>query len=271
MRRPSLKPRWSAVLLGLTLLCVALPATNAVATQPRITVAQSVPIPAHDTIVHKVITTSFDVTLAPRDASSLTSFIASLSNTASANFHRFLTPHQFAERYGATASSVNAVRSYLSGYGLHVGALSKGRLVLRVTGTTTNIAHAFAARVETVRRANGVLAAQFATTGTLPGPLAHVIAGIAGLSSVVQPSTNIVHSHVSSHATVLTTCADDGGETSTTPNSLGGYTAVQEAQLYGVNAEWAKGDVGTGQTIALYELSAYDPSDLATYPAAVTA
>ncbi len=81
---------------------------------------------------------------------------------------------------------------------------------------------------------------QLATTGTLPGTLAHDIAGVAGLSSVVQPSTNIVRSHVTSHATTPTTCADDGGETSTTPNSLGGYTALQEAQLYGVTPEWAQ-------------------------------
>jgi subtilase family serine protease len=257
--------RWPALVVGLSLLAGALPATSALAIQPRITVARAVAVPAQDTIVHKTITTSFDVTLAPRDASGLSSFIASLSNTASLNFHHYLTPSTFAQRYGATASSVDALRTYLRGYGLHVGSLSTGGLVLHVTGTTTDIAHAFSARVETVRRADGVLAAQLATKGTLPSALALNIAGVAGLSSVVQPSTNIVHSHVSSHATTPTACADDGGETSTTPNSLGGYTAPQEAQLYGLTAEWAAGNVGTGQTIALYELSAYDPSDLATY------
>ena len=53
---------------------------------------------------------------------------------------------------------------------------------------------------------------------------------------------------------------NDGGETSTTPNSLGGYTPLQEAQLYGLSSEWAQGNVGAGQTIALYELSNYDAS-----------
>jgi subtilase family serine protease len=265
MRRQPQQLRWPALVLGVTLLSVALPATSAVATQPRITVAGVAPVPAQDTIVNRPITTSFDVTLAPRNASGLSSFIASLSDTASANFHRFLTPQVFAQRYGATQSSVDAVRSYLSGYGLRVGSLSTGRLVLHVAGTTTNIAHAFSARVETVRRADGALAAQLATNATLPAPLAHDIAGVAGLSSVVQPSSNLVRSRVSAHVTVPKACADDGGETTTTPNALGGYTAIQEAQLYGVNAEWANGDVGTGQTIALYELSAYDPSDLATF------
>ncbi len=257
--------RWPVVLLGLTLLGTALPAASALATQPRVTVAGSAPIPAQDTIVAKTITTSFDVTFAPRDASGLASFIESLSNTASPNYHHYLTPLEFAQRFGATSASVDAVRSYLRGYGLHVGSVSTGGLVVRVTGTTTDIAHAFSARVETVRRVDGVLAAQLASAGTLPSALAHDIAGVAGLSSVVQPSTNLVHSRVASHATVPQACAEDGGETSTTPNSLGGYTALQEAQLYGLTPQWAAGNVGTGQTIALYELSAYDPSDLATF------
>ncbi len=265
MRRDSPRLRWPAALVGLTLLGTALPAVSALATQPRVIVAGSAPLPAQDTIVHQVITTSFDVTLAPRDQSGLTSFIASLSNTASPNYHRFLTPREFAHRFGASSSSVAAVRSYLLGYGLHVGSLSTGRLVLHVTGTTTQIAHAFSARVETVRGTDGVIAAQLATNGTFPSALAHDVAGVAGLTSVVRPSTNLVHPHSRSHAVVPQACPNDGGELSTTPNSLGGYTALQEAQLYGVTPQWAAGNVGTGQTIALYELSAYDPSDLATF------
>src|SRR5271170_7646894 len=120
MRRQPPTFRWPVLMVGLTLLCVALPATSAVATQPRITVAGSAPVPAQDSIVNKTITTSFDVTLAPRDARGLSSFIASLSDTASPNFHRVLTPRAFAQRFGATASSVNAVRSYLLGYVLRV-------------------------------------------------------------------------------------------------------------------------------------------------------
>jgi hypothetical protein len=71
MLRAITKMRWPALVVGLSLLAGALPATSALATQPRITVARAVAVPAQDTIVHKTITTSFDVTLAPRDASGL--------------------------------------------------------------------------------------------------------------------------------------------------------------------------------------------------------
>jgi subtilase family serine protease len=265
MSRHAPRFRWPALLLSVALLGVALPATAALAEQPRVDVAGTSPIPAQDTIVSTPITTSFDITLAPNHASGLTAFIASLSNTASANYHRYLTPSTFARRFGARASSINAVTSYMRGYGLRVGAVSASHLLLHVTGTTNDIANAFAARVETVHRADGVLVAQLATKGSLPEALAHDVAGVAGLSSVVQPTTNIVRSHVSSHVATPSACVSDGGETSNGPNTLGGYTAVQEAELYGLTAAWANGDVGTGQTIALYELSAYDPGDLATF------
>jgi len=102
-----------------------------------------------------------------------------------------------------------------------------------VKGTTSEIAKAFAAGVETVRRSNGVLAAQLDSNGTVPSAIAQHIAGIAGLSSVVQPSPNTVASHVSSRTAIATTCPNDGGETTTTPNANGGYTPFQFAQLYG--------------------------------------
>jgi subtilase family serine protease len=265
MRRAPLPVRWPLLAVSVALVALALPATSALAAQPRVVVAGVAPVPSSDSIVHTPITTTFDVTLSPRNERGLTSYIADLSNTASSDFHHYLTPAQFASTYGASVSSVDAVRDYFAGFGLHVGALSKGRLVLHLRGTTTQIARAFSASVETVRRVDGVLAAQLATTGTVPAPVAHHIAGVAGLSTVVQPSTNLVTSHESTRIALPSACPDDGGETGTTPNSNGGYTPFQFAQLYGFAAEWAANNNGAGQTIAVYELSAYDPGDLATF------
>jgi len=265
MRRDSLRLRWPVLAIAVALVGLALPTMNAAATESRVVVAGAAPVPTNVTVVHRAITTNFDVTLTPRSSSGLAKYISSLSDTASANYRHYLTTQQFAKRFGASASSVTAVRDYFEGFGLHVGGLSRGRLVLHVKGTTTEIAKAFAAGVETVRRSNGVLTAQLDSKGTVPAPIAHHIAGVAGLSSVVQPSPNTVLSHASARIAVATTCPNDGGETTTTPNLNGGYTPFQFGQLYGLTSEWANNVTGTGQTIAIYELSTYDPGDLATY------
>jgi kumamolisin len=150
------------------------------------------PVPANVTVVHQAITTSFDVTLAPRGRAALADYIASLSDTASANYRHFLTTEAVRAALRRVRVIGDAVRDYFEGFGLHVGSLSRGRLVLHVKGTTTEIAHAFAARVDTLRRSNGDLVAQLATKGTVPVVGRAHIAGVAGLSSVVQPSTNLV-------------------------------------------------------------------------------
>jgi len=61
------------------------------------------------------------------------------------------------------------------------------------------------------------------------------------------------------------TCPSAGSSLGATPNELGGYTAQQQALLYGFGNAWSKGDTGVGQTIATYELAGYDPADLAIF------
>jgi len=263
MARPP-RSLWPVLALSVALVGVGLPST-AIAVEARLSVAGSSPIPAADTVVHRSISTTFDVTLRASSDSALTTFLAGLSNPASANYHRYLTTTQFARRFGASRATVAAVRSYFVGFGLRGGRLSKGRIVLHLSGSTTDIARAFATPLATVRRADGVLAAQFTAPATLPASIARDVAGVAGLSTVTPPTANLVRPHASPAVTTPTTCPSAGSQSGTTPNSLGGYTAIQQAQAYGLSTAWAAGHTGVGQTIAAYELSAYDPADLAVY------
>ncbi len=255
---------WSALALSVALVGLALP-SSAVAIGSRVTVAGSSPIPVTDTVVHRSITTTFDVTLRGARGPSLTAYIASLSDPASPNYRRFLTTSQFATRFGASRGSVAAVRTYFTSFHLHVGALSEGRIVLHLSGSTNDIAHAFATPVATFRRADRLLVAQFTSPATLPVAIAHDVAGVAGLSSVIAPTPNLVEPRATSSTTTPTSCLSAGSQGGTTPNSLGGYTALQQAQLYGLSAAWAAGNTGVGQTIAAYELGSYDPADVAVY------
>jgi subtilase family serine protease len=268
MQIPAHRPRWivlalSATLVGLALPAAALPAN---ASEPRVLVAGLAPTPTRDVVVNKAITTSFDLALTQTHRSALTSFIASLSNTASSNYHRFLTPAQYATRFGATSATVRAVEHYFSTYGFRIGALSKGRDILHVTGTTSEIARAFDAPVETVRLSTGALDAHFTSNATLPSSLAHDVTAVAGLDSVVPESTNLDTTHASAHAaTAPTACSAAGSSTGTTPNSVGGYTVQQQAALYGFSGAWSAGDTGVGQTIGVYELATFDSSDVQTF------
>lgn len=250
--------------LSIALAGLSVTVTGATASEPRVVVANVRSVPGTDAIVTTPISTSFDVVLRQPDQAALAAYIASLSDTASPNYHHYLTPSQFAQRFGATSATISAVRHYLEGYGLRVDALSKGHITMHVTGSTPDIARAFATPVETVRTGGGVLRAQFASAATLPAPIARDVTAVAGLSTVVAPSTPSLAVRTSKVSTP-TTCPSAGSGTGTTPNSLGGYTAQQQAQLYGLASAYTAGDTGAGQTIAVYELGGFNQGSVATY------
>ena len=255
-----------AVTAAVTALALGLvPLASADGAQPRVVVAHPAPLPGHTSVVDAPITTSFDLALAQPRQGALRTYLAELTDPASANYRHFLTTAQFARRFGASSDAVAAVRHYFESFGLRVGALSRGHIILPVSGSTTNIARAFAAPLITVR-VRGHLAAQFSRAATLPEPIARDVAAVAGLSTVVTPHALALRAHATSATVASCAAATDGAPASaTTPNALGGYTIQQQAQLYGLSTAWANGFTGTGQTIAVYELGPYSPTDLATY------
>lgn len=264
MRSSIVRSRWAVLCLSVTLVAVTLPMTSAVAVAARVKVAGSSPIPNSDAVINKQISATFDVALRGTNSASLTTFIANLSNPASPQYRRYLTTAQFAQQFGATSSTVAAVTNYFNNYGVSVGTLSKGRIILHLSGSTTAIASAFATPVATVRRSDGVLAAQFAAPATLPRAIANDVVGVAGLSTVVPPSSNLTTTHATPRVVTPGTCPSAGSQ-STTPNALGGYPVQQQAQLYGLSSAWAAGFNGAGQTIAAYELGPYSAADLSVY------
>ena len=279
MHRLSRLSQLGVVTLSVSLGALTLVAAPSIASEPRVVVASAAPLPASDSIVKHTISTSFDLQLTQQHASSLPSFIASLYDTASPHYHHFLTPSSYARSFGASAATIAAVRDYLASFDLTNDTLSASHVVLHVTGTTAAIARAFDTPLVTVRTADGLLAAQFAQVATLPLSIAHDVKSVSGLSSVTSPSPALANSpvahasaygsahgsaHDAAHVAIATSCAA-AGSTGTTPNSLGGYPATVQAQLYGLTGEYANGDTGVGQTIAAYELGLYDQADVATY------
>jgi subtilase family serine protease len=254
-----------AVAASLVALALPLTSTTANASDARIVVAGLTPVPTTDTVVHRAITTSFDLALTERHEAALGAYITSLSNTGSPNYHHYLTPAQYAARYGASASSVAALRDYFKGYGLSVASLSAGHDILRITGTTTDIARAFDAPLETVRTSDGALDAHFTSSASLPHALASDVSAVAGLDTVTPLSTNLELSRDVPSVATAGACPAAGSSTGTTPNSVGGYTVQQQAALYGLSAAWSAGNTGVGQTIGVYELATYDTSDAQTY------
>src|SRR5262249_13539219 len=79
------------------------------------------------------------VTIAHSHASAESTYLKQLYNSSSANYHRFLTPQQYAKAYGVSQSNADGVRSWLTSNGLSVDYVSRARDYFLATGTVSEV------------------------------------------------------------------------------------------------------------------------------------
>jgi hypothetical protein len=222
--------------------------------------------------------------LASRDPLGLKAFSQAVTTPGSAEYGRFLTVGQFARRYGARSAAMARVRRALRADGLSVVKTYANGLSIIVAGNAATLEHAFATRLAQVRTADGRRTVVNTTTPTLPASFGHDVQAVLGLNGLADPSPVGLAGHralrgahrasTDARAHVATggpqPCAAATAAAAPLPSGQSavpyfGYTADMMAAAYGVQALYAEGDFGQGQTVAVYEQESLNPADIATY------
>lgn len=86
-----------------------------------------------------------------RNYPALTNLLDQVYSRTSTNFHRFLTPEQFAERFGPSQSEYDSVMQFATTNGLRVGRTFGNRAHLEVSGTVADLERAFHVTLGTYR------------------------------------------------------------------------------------------------------------------------
>src|SRR5262249_32905633 len=73
----------------------------------------------------------------------LESLLAEQQNPDSPNYHRWITPQEYADRFGMTVDDINKVTSWLKSQGLTIDRVSPARNRVSFTGTVAQIEAAF--------------------------------------------------------------------------------------------------------------------------------
>ena len=131
-----------------------------------------------DTLIDGV---SLRFSLAPAQQDELTQLLADQQNPASPRYHQWLTPEQYAARFGLAESDLARVSAYLSAQGLTVDATSRSRTFLIVSGTAAQIAAAFGTSLHRVTFQNESHFANLSDP-VLPAALAGVTRTVTGLN-----------------------------------------------------------------------------------------
>jgi subtilase family serine protease len=171
----------------------------------------------------------------PDQQRALEQFIEELHQHNSPNFHRWLTPQQFGERFGLAKQDLDTVTSWLEGHGLIVNAVYPN-LVVDFSGTAGQIREAFHTPIHRLF-ANGQRHYANMSNPEIPAALYPAVIGITSLHNFGPHSL----AHAVSSYTI-------------TPNSQK-VVPADLAKIYNFSAAFAAGYSGQGQTIVLLENS----------------
>src|SRR5208282_3617967 len=140
----------------------------------------------------------------PEQEAALEQFMAEQLDKSSPNYHKWLTPAQFGQQYGAADSDIQAVTSWLTSHGFQVGKVSTGRTVIQFSGTAGQVQEAFHAPINSYL-VNGKQHWANVNDPSIPTALTPAVAGVASLHNF--------HPKPAYHVTKMGKRANVGGGT----------------------------------------------------------
>ncbi|HUE27552.1 MAG TPA: protease pro-enzyme activation domain-containing protein, partial [Solirubrobacteraceae bacterium] len=218
------------------------------------------------------------IALKPRDPSALAAYAQAVSTPGSSVYRNYLTPSEFAQRFGASAAELATVAGSLRAHGLAPGAISANHLSIRIAGSAAEIERGFSLTFRRMVLAGGRQAVEASSAPALDRQIAGDVQAVIGLSSLAAPRPLSVRPGLlrpaasgrvtaSTHPRVATGGPQPCQAASSAGASQGGFTADQIASAYRFSGLFGAGAQGQGKTIAVYELESNDPADIAAYQA----
>ncbi|MFC5862620.1 protease pro-enzyme activation domain-containing protein [Acidicapsa dinghuensis] len=205
-----------------------------------------------------------DVVLPLRDETSLKQFLSELSNPASPDYRKFITPTEFTTKYGPTEADYNAATAYLKANGFSIVGGSRDGMDIQVKGPVSAVEKAFHVVMRTYQHPTEnrtFYAPDREPTTTLSFSLWH----ISGLDNYSIPHPMYVKKSDYAAARGISPDAVVKHATTGSGPSASFLGSDMRAAYYGGSAL-----NGAGQNLGLFEYLGTDLSDLNTYYANVS-
>ncbi len=126
------------------------------------------------------ITMMFQPTAAQQ--TDLDGLLAAQQNPTSSSFHQWLTPEQYADRFGMAQSDLNKVTAWLQSQGFDIVEIPRSRNWVVFNGTATQVESALHSEVRSYT-ANGKKFYANSAEPSVPAALASVVLGFRGLNN----------------------------------------------------------------------------------------
>jgi len=180
--------------------------------------------------------------------SDLDVLLADQQNPSSPQFHKWLTPEDFGDRFGLSQSDHSKVAAWLTAEGFTVNESGRGRNWVAFSGNAGQVSRSFRTSIHRFQ-VNGKTHYANAAEPSVPEALAEVTSGFVGL-----------------HDFHLTSNAKLGGPAFTAGGGAVHYLAPEDyGTIYNIAPLYKAGFDGTGQSIAVVGDSAVPLSDLRAF------
>ncbi|MBV8631143.1 MAG: Ig-like domain repeat protein [Silvibacterium sp.] len=115
--------------------------------------------------------------LRPADETALRQLIADQQDRRSAAFHAWLSPEEFAARFGPSKSDLQTLAAWLEGHGFRVNRIARSGMAIEFSGTAGEVKQAFHTPIHRYEVAGAQHIAN-ASDPQIPAALAQVVAGV---------------------------------------------------------------------------------------------
>lgn len=176
----------------------------------------------------------------------LTNLLAAQQDPKSPEYHKWLTPTQYADRFGISQDDLNKVSSWLQNQGLTVVDTAQGRDWIAVSGTASQIEKTFGTELHNYS-VNGTTHFANATDPSIPSALSGVVMSIRGLHDFKLKPAKVTAKY--------------------TKQTSGHHYIVPDdfAILYNVAPAYAAGINGSGQTLVVSGQTDVNMADIQTF------
>jgi subtilase family serine protease len=201
----------------------------------------------------------------------LEQFLREVQTPKHPNYHRWLTPKTFGERYGVAPTDLAALVTWLQSKGFRIDEAPVGGRSLLISGTIGQVNDAFATRLRRYRW-HGESHVANAQNPSVPAALAPVIGGFASLNDFRRQAQSI-----RSLTRLRPATPRNGGKPQRyivdSPVAGPQYTSGSGhylgpgdfATIYDLNSVYAVGTTGSGRSIAVLGRSDVVSTDLADF------
>ncbi|HUX43644.1 MAG TPA: protease pro-enzyme activation domain-containing protein [Terracidiphilus sp.] len=189
----------------------------------------------------------------PAQQADLKQLLADQQNPSSPLYHHWLTPQQFAARFGMAQSDIDKVQLWLQQQGFSIDSVSKSRNLIRFSGTSGQVEQAFQTQMNYYNLGGQKLFAA-STALSLPVAFAATVANVGNLSNF-RPRAQYVPINPRNVRAQFTSA--QSGNVFFAPGDI--------KTAYNVNPLINAGNDGTGQTITIVGQSAVAITDITNF------